>query len=135
MLLFDLTSTYFEGSAEGIEKARYGYSRDKRPDCLQVVIALVVTPEGFPLAYEVMNGNTSEKTTLRGFLKKIEDKYGKADKMWVMDRGIPTEEILKEMRESEQKVYYLWGHRGAGSERQSRSGWRCHGTRSESQLT
>src|SRR6267143_3645660 len=109
VLLFDLTSTYFEGSAEGIEKARYGYSRDKRPDCLQVVIALVVTPEGFPLAYEVMNGNTSEKTTLRGFLKKIEDKYGKADRMWVMDRGIPTEEILKEMRESEQKVYYLVG--------------------------
>jgi len=109
VLLFDLTSTYFEGSAEGIEKARYGYSRDKRPDCLQVVIALVVTPDGFPLAYEVMNGNTSEKTTLRGFLKKIEDKYGKADRMWVMDRGIPTEEILKEMRESEQKVYYLVG--------------------------
>jgi transposase len=109
VLLFDLTSTYFEGRAEGIAKARYGYSRDKRPDCLQVVIALVVTPDGFPLAYEVMNGNTSEKTTLRGFLKKIEEKYGKAERMWVMDRGIPTEEILKEMRESEQAVYYLVG--------------------------
>ena len=109
VLLFDLTSTYFEGAAEGIGKAKYGYSRDKRPDCLQVVIALVVTPDGFPLAYEVMNGNTSEKTTLPGFLKQIEAKYGKAERMWVMDRGIPTEAILKEMREAETPVYYLVG--------------------------
>ena len=68
VLLYDLTSTYVEGEAEQNPKARYGYSRDKRPDCKQVVIALVVTPAGFPLAYEVMDGNTSEKTTLRGFL-------------------------------------------------------------------
>ena len=70
MLLYDLTSTYFEWDPPDDEsdKRRYGYSRDKRPDCVQVVIALVVTPDGFPLAYEVMPGNTSDKTTLRGFL-------------------------------------------------------------------
>jgi transposase len=72
VLLYDLTSTYMEGEGEGIPKAKHGYSRDHRGDCRQVVIALVVTPEGFPLAYEVMEGNTSDRTTLRGFLAKIE---------------------------------------------------------------
>ena len=111
VLLYDLTSTYFESDPsfpEG-DKRRYGYSRDKRPDCVQVVIALVVTPEGFPLAYEVMPGNTADKTTLRGFLKKIEELYGKAERVWVMDRGIPTEEVLAEMRASDPPVYYLVG--------------------------
>src|SRR6202167_673532 len=78
VLLYDLTSTYFEGEMEQNPKARRGYSRDKRPDCLQLVIALVVTPDGFPLAYEVMNGNTSEHKTLRPFLDHIEKTYGKA---------------------------------------------------------
>ena len=78
VLLYDLTSTYFEGEMEQNPKAKRGYSRDGRPDCLQVVIALVVTPDGFPLAYEVMDGNTSDRTTLRGFLDKIENTYGKA---------------------------------------------------------
>jgi transposase len=109
VLLYDLTSTYFEGEMEQNPKAKRGYSRDKRPDCLQLVIALVVTPDGFPLAYEVMTGNTSDRTTLRGFLKKVEDAYGKARRVWVMDRGIPTEAILKEMRESEQQTFYLVG--------------------------
>jgi transposase len=90
-------------------KAKRGYSRDKRPDCLQLVIALVVTPDGFPLAYEVMNGKTSEPTTLRGFLKKIETAYGKARRVWVMDRGIPSEAILQEMREPERQTFYLVG--------------------------
>ena len=90
-------------------KAKRGYSRDKRPDCLQLVIALVVTPDGFPLAYEVMNGNTSDRKTLRGFLKKIEDTYGKARRVCVMDRGVPTEEILKEMRQPERQTFYLVG--------------------------
>ncbi len=111
VLLYDLTSTYFESDppfAEG-DKRRYGYSRDKRPDCVQVVIALVVTPEGFPLAYEVMAGNTSDRTTLRGFLKRIEELHGKAQRVWVMDRGIPTEEALAEMRASDPPVYYLVG--------------------------
>jgi transposase len=109
VLLYDLTSTYFEGEMEQNPKAKRGYSRDKRPDCLQLVIALVVTPDGFPLAYEVMNGNTSERTALRGFLKKIETTYGKARRVWVMDRGIPSEAILKEMREPERQTFYLVG--------------------------
>src|SRR5262249_52086725 len=109
VLLYDLTSTYFEGEMEQNPKARRGYSRDGRPDCLQLVIALVVTPDGFPLAYEVMNGNTSDRTTLRDFLKKIEETYGKAQRVWVMDRGIPSEAILKEMREPERQTFYLVG--------------------------
>jgi hypothetical protein len=111
VLLYDLTSTYFESSPpfpEG-DKRRYDYSRDKRPDCVQVVIALVVTPEGFPLPYEVMAGHTADKTTLRGFLQKIEELHGKARRAWVMDRGIPTEEVLEEMRRSDPPVYYLVG--------------------------
>src|SRR5271157_742297 len=109
VLLYDLTSTYFEGEMEQNPKAKRGYSRDKRPDCLQLVIALVVTPDGFPLAYEVMNGNTSDRTTLRGFLQKIEETYGKARRVWVMDRGIPSEAILKEMRAPERQTFYLVG--------------------------
>ena len=109
VLLYDLTSTYFEGEMEDNPKAKRGYSRDGRPDCLQVVIALVVTTDGFPLAYEVMDGNTSDRTTLRGFLDKIENTYGKAKRMWVMDRGIPTEEILAEMRDPARQVSYLVG--------------------------
>jgi len=109
VLLYDLTSTYFEGEMERNPKAKRGYSRDKRPDCLQLVIALVVTPDGFPLAYEVMKGNTSEPTTLRGFLKTIETTYGKARRVWVMDRGIPSEAMLKEMREPERQTFYLVG--------------------------
>ena len=111
VLLYDLTSTYFESDPpfpEG-DKRRYGHSRDKRWDCVQMVIALVVTPEGFPLAYEVMAGNTSDRTTLRGFLKRIEELYGKARRVWVMDRGIPTEEVLLEMRQSDPPIHYLVG--------------------------
>ena len=109
VLLYDLTSTYIEGQGEEIPKAQYGYSRDQRFDCKQVVIALVITPEGFPLAYEVMEGNTSDRTTLRGFLEKIESNYGKARRVWVMDRGIPTEELLEEMRTSDREIFYLVG--------------------------
>jgi transposase len=109
VLLYDLTSTYFEGEMEDNPKARRGYSRDGRPDCLQVVIALVITTDGFPLAYEVMNGNTADCTTLRGFLDKIEQTYGKAKRMWVMDRGIPTEAILAEMRDPGRQISYLVG--------------------------
>jgi transposase len=109
VLLYDLTSTYIEGPGEEIPKAQYGYSRDQRFDCKQVVIALVITPEGFPLAYEVMEGNTADRTTLREFLEKIESNYGKARRVWVMDRGIPTEEVLKEMRTSGREIFYLVG--------------------------
>ena len=109
VLLYDLTSTYIEGTGEGIAQAKYGYSRDQRFDCKQVVIALVITPEGLPLAYEVMDGNTSDRTTLRAFLDKIESTYGRARRVWIMDRGIPTEALLEEMRTSEREIYYLVG--------------------------
>src|SRR5271154_6055028 len=112
VLLYDLTSTYFEIDAAQLpegDKRRHGYSRDHRPDCPQVVIALVVTPEGLPLAYEVLPGNTADNQTLRQFLSKIETQYGKARRVWVMDRGIPTEEVLAEMRQSDPPVHYLVG--------------------------
>jgi len=113
VLLYDLTSTYFESDPPEyhgeVGLRRFGYSRDKRSDCVQVVIALIVTPEGFPLAYEVMPGNTSDKTTLSGTLKKIEAQYGKSERIWIMDRGIPTEETLAEMRNSEMPMSYLVG--------------------------
>ena len=102
VLLYDLTSTYFEVNASDLPegtKRRHGYSRDKRPDCPQVVIALVVTPDGLPLAYEVLPGNTADSKTLRMFLGKIEQQYGKARRVWVMDRGVPTEAVLAEMQQ------------------------------------
>lgn len=111
VLLYDLTSSYFESDPpfpEG-DKRRFGYSRDKRPDCVQVVIALIVTPEGYPLAYEVLAGNTSDKTTLKHFLEKIEKLYGKANRVWVMDRGIPTEELILEMQQADPQIRYLVG--------------------------
>jgi transposase len=100
VLLYDLTSTYFETDTErGPDDLRqFGYSRDKRGDCRQVVIALIVTPEGLPLSYEVLAGNTNDATTLSGFLERIEHRYGRADRIWVMDRGIPTEDSLAKMR-------------------------------------
>ncbi len=107
--VYDLTSTYFECNPPQEGKRRFGYSRDKRSDCVQVVIALIVTPDGFPLAYEVMPGNTSDKTTLADFLKSIENQYGKANRVWVMDRGIPTEETLQTMRETDPPIHYLVG--------------------------
>lgn len=111
VLLYDLTSTYFEADPPFAEadKRRHGYSRDHRPDCVQVIIALVVTPEGLPLAYEVLAGNTADKTTLRGFLEQIERQYGKARRTWLMDRGVPTEAVLAEMRAADPPVQYLVG--------------------------
>jgi hypothetical protein len=109
LLLYDLTSTYFEGQMEQAPKAKHGYSRDKRSDCRQVVIAVVLSAEGFPLAYEIMPGNTSDKTTLKAFLEKIHNQYGQARRIWIMDRGIPTEETLAHMRQSDPPVGYLVG--------------------------
>ena len=111
VLLYDLTSTYFESAPpeDPEDIRRFGYSRDKRSDCVQVVIALIVTPEGFPMAYEVLSGNTADKTTLGEFLQKIEAQYGKSDRIWIMDRGIPSEDILEQMRESSPPVSYLVG--------------------------
>lgn len=114
ILLYDLTSTYFEVDANGpvTESSKlkaFGYSRDKRPDCVQIVIALIITPDGLPIGYEVMRGNTSDKTTLADMLKKITDLYGKERRTWIMDRGIPTEETLGEMRHANPSVRYLVG--------------------------
>jgi transposase len=111
VLLYDLTSTYFESDPpfpEG-DKRRHGYSRDHRGDCVQVIIALVVTPEGLPLAYEVLPGNTADNTTLKAFLARIEAQYGKARRIWLMDRGVPTEAVLAEMRAADPPVQYLVG--------------------------
>jgi transposase len=114
ILLYDLTSTYFEVDANGpvTEASRlkaFGYSRDKRPDCVQIVIALIITPDGLPIGYEVMRGNTSDKTTLADMLKKVTDRYGKERRTWIMDRGIPTEETLDQMRQANPSVRYLVG--------------------------
>jgi hypothetical protein len=109
VLLYDLTSTYFESDPPEAGKRKFGYSRDKRFDCVQVIIALIVTPEGFPVAYEVLAGNTTDNTTLADFLARIEEQYGKAERIWVMDRGIPTEEVLAQMRSAETPVRYLVG--------------------------
>ncbi len=109
VLLYDLTSTYFESDPPGGGNRRFGYSRDKRFDCVQVVIALIVTPEGFPIADEVMPGNTSDNTTLESFLQAIEAQYGKANRTWVMDRGIPSEAVLTRMRQASPPIHYLVG--------------------------
>lgn len=111
VLLYDLTSTYFECDPPEEEEGlrRFGYSRDKRSDCVQVVIALIVTPEGLPLGYEVLAGNTADKTTLKDMLAKVEAQYGRAERTWLMDRGIPTEKVLEEMRTSTPPVRYLVG--------------------------
>ena len=100
MLFRSLTSTYFESDVQRSESdlRQYGYSRDKRGDCRQVVIALIVTPEGFPLSYEVLAGNTADSATLGDFLDRIERRYGHANRIWVMDRGVPTEDSLAKMR-------------------------------------
>jgi len=114
VLLYDLTSSYFEVDAtadvaQASKLKAFGYSRDKRPDCLQIVIALIITPDGLPLGYEVMRGNTSDKTTLHDMLERITTRYGKHRRTWVMDRGIPTEAVLEEMRSSPAGVSYLVG--------------------------
>ncbi len=111
VLLYDLTSTYFEidPPLEEQSKRQCGYSRDHRPDCVQVVIARIITPQGFPLAYEVLPGNTADNTTLQDFLARIESRYGKARRVWLMDRGIPTEAMLGQMRASDPPVQHLVG--------------------------
>jgi transposase len=100
VLLYDLTSTYFEGLGVANPQARRGYSRDHRSDCVQVVIGLVVTRSGLPLGYEVFAGNQSEPMTLEGMMAKMEALYGKASRIWVFDRGIASEKNLEMLRRS-----------------------------------
>ncbi len=99
LLLYDITSTYFEGAAAGNRQARRGYSRDKRPDCVQVCIGLVVTPEGLPLAYEVFDGNRTDVTTVEEIVETMREKYGHERRVWVMDRGMVSEDNLDMLRE------------------------------------
>jgi transposase len=95
LLLYDITSTYFEGECAENESARFGYSRDKRSDCKQVCIALVVSREGIPLGYELLPGNRVDVTTVQEIVEKIESQYGKADRIWVMDRGMISKKTIE----------------------------------------
>jgi transposase len=107
ILLYDVTSTYFEGQAKSNPQAQRGYSRDKRPDCVQVCIALVVTPEGLPLAYEVFDGNRTDVTTVEEIVEMMREKYGHERRTWVMDRGMVSEDNLGMLRE--EKASYIVG--------------------------
>lgn len=107
ILLYDITSTYFEGAGAANPQARRGYSRDKRPDCVQVCIGLVVTPEGLPLAYEVFDGNRTDVTTVEGIVETMREKYGHERRVWVMDRGMVSEDNLDELRKCD--ASYLVG--------------------------
>ena len=107
LLLYDLTSTCFEGAMEGVPAARRGYSRDHRPDCKQLVIGLIVTPEGFPLSYEIFPGNRSDVTTLQEMVEAVEKKHGALRRVWVFDRGIVSEANLRWLRE--RGAHYLVG--------------------------
>lgn len=107
ILLYDLTSTYFEGEAKSNPQAKRGYSRDHRPDCKQVIVALIVTQEGFPFAFEVMDGNRQDVTTLEDMLNVVERKYGSAQRIWVFDRGVVSEDNLKILRS--RKTPYVVG--------------------------
>lgn len=106
-LLYDVTSTYFEGQAAGNPQAQRGYSRDHRSDCKQVCIGLVCTPEGLPLAFEVFAGNRTDVTTVEHIVRTMEEKYGQAERLWVMDRGMVSEANLEFLRE--RRARYLVG--------------------------
>ena len=105
VLLYDVTSTYFEGACSKNEQAARGYSRDHRGDCEQVCIALVVSKDGMPLGYEVFDGNTNDSTTVEDIVESIESKYGSADRIWVMDRGMVSEENIEFLRDQGPAIY------------------------------
>jgi len=107
ILLYDITSTYFEGQAQANPQAQHGYSRDSRPDCVQVCIGLVVTPEGLPLAYEVFDGNRTDVTTVGEIVERMREKYGHERRTWVMDRGMVSEDNLDMLRQAQ--ASYLVG--------------------------
>jgi transposase len=111
LLLYDIISSYFEGTCEGSKGARFGYSRDKRSDCKQVCIGLVVSREGIPLGYEVFAGNRADATTVQEIVEKIEEQYGKANRIRVMDRGMVSEKTLALLR-SEGRRYIVGTPRG-----------------------
>jgi len=106
LLLYDLTSTYFEGEAQHNELAQRGYSRDHRPDCKQVNIAVIVTREGIPLGHEVFAGNVSDVKTLKQIVESVERRYGKAKRIWVMDRGLSSQKNVAWL-EQEERLYVV----------------------------
>ncbi|HUS47936.1 MAG TPA: IS1634 family transposase, partial [Phycisphaerae bacterium] len=112
LLLYDVTSTYFEGEAAANGLAKRGYSRDKRPDCKQICIALVVTRDGVPLGYEIFPGNCADVTTVEQIVSTMEARYGRADRIWVMDRGMISEETIAFMK-SEGRRYIVGTPRAA----------------------
>ncbi len=127
LLLYDVTSTYFEGECQANPMARHGYSRDGRPDCRQVCIGLVVSKDGYPLGYEVFDGNTIDVTTVQEIVTTIEQRYGKSGRVWVMDRGMTSEENLEWLRQ-EGRRYLLGTPRSEmkrwAQELRSEQGWK-----------
>ena len=105
LLLYDVTSTYFEGEAARNPQAQRGYSRDHRPDCKQVNLALVVTREGLPLGYEIFAGNKNDVTTLREIVETMEGRYGAADRIWVLDRGLVSEDHIEWLKDARPPVH------------------------------
>ena len=103
LLLYDVTSTYFEGQCNGNPLAKHGHSRDRRSDCKQVCIGLVVTKEGIPLGYEVFAGNTHDSKTYQKIIRTMEAKYGKADRIWCSDRGMTSEENIAFLKQEDRK--------------------------------
>ncbi|MBI4369545.1 MAG: IS1634 family transposase, partial [Elusimicrobia bacterium] len=97
-MLYDLTSTYFEGEAKRNPQARRGHSRDHRPDCKQICVGLAVSTEGYPLGYEVFAGNTHDIYTVKPMIETMEKRWGKAGRIWVMDRGMVSDDVLAWMR-------------------------------------
>lgn len=112
----DLTSTYFECDRPEADNdpRQFGYSRDRRSDCVQVVIAMVVTPEGLPLAYEMMPGNAADKNTLPTMIALVKKRHGQIGRIWVMNRGIPTEDALARMRAAIRRCIIWWARRRRG---------------------
>ena len=121
-MFYDITSTYFEGSAKANPQAKRGYSRDGRPDCPQVCIGLVTTREGLPLAFEVFDGNRPDVTTTQEMVEIMEAKYGKANRVWVMDRGMVSEDNLEYLRSTGAR--YLVGTPKLITRDFSRSPWK-----------
>ena len=117
LLLYDVTSTYFEGECAANGLAKRGYSRDSRPDCLQVCIGLVVTTDGIPLGYEVFAGNRNDATTVEEIVEAMEKKYGRANRVWVMDRGMVSEDNLKFLRGAAANTSWARPRRCCGSSR------------------
>lgn len=125
VLLYDLTSTYFECDvpSEESDPRRFGYSHDRRGDCVQVVVALVVTPEGLPLAYEMFPGNTTDKTTLHGMIDTIRSRSGSAERIWVMDGAFPPRKSSANFEREKKPLCGIWSARRRDGSHVTRRIW------------